>query len=256
MFAPKEPSMKFGRDFSWDHLQYLYLERRQTILVWLVLVAPSLAMMFAIMWLSFQASSPRLGTILAACMSIMLVLLAVYSFGEAFPMMPAQVLENKTRMKMMAGWAYLFISIGLGYFFYERLNVIWQAEPAGKVWLMPQLLAVIGVLGGLVIPAFLAAMHKMPEDLHRQITEREEVKQYEHRVEQSQAFFADFMTYMARRIIIDKPLNAKEIKIWETGLTSRVMNQLAGIEAVVLEELGSSGANRDAKSATKKMRRD
>lgn len=219
-----------------DHARYLYSSHRDSLLVWTVLVLPSMAMCGSLVWIGFETGRARLGDIFGMGLSVLLVVLAIIAFTETFPLMPAQALSVQLRYRIAAGWAYLGLSAAMIGFFFFQLSAVWALEPAGKIPHLAYLLALVGIGGALFLPALLIGVHKLPQDVHDRIVEFEFSAEYTHRVETMQRYFGRIMTYFAQRVLIEQPLNSDEERHIR-GIIKNISDEVGTIERNIIDEL-------------------
>lgn len=224
--------------FNADHLKYLYLENREQLAVWSLLVLPAVAMSGSLVYLGYDSTHKALGPVAAGAMALVMVVLAIYAFSESFPIMPAQQLELKLRYRRLVGWAYLALSMAMGAFFYTMLLGVWQQEPAAGIQYLPELLSAVGVGGGLVISSLLISVHKLPTEVHRNIVESEQVEQFNQHIEDTRAWFGKAMTYLVKRCVIDKHFSADEDRNLRK-VAAKIEIDLASIEQGLLKDLTS-----------------
>lgn len=221
---------------DWAQLKYLYTEHQDTVVVVTMLVMPALVMSGALMWIGYDMAQAKMGPLPAAALSITMVLLSIYSVSEAAPIMPAQALENKLRYRRPVGWAYLILAFVMVAFLYQQLYERWSIEPANVLPWMPQLLAVSGVIGGVLLTSLLISIHRLPHETHARIVESTEMEVYTHRTEATRNRRGKIVTWLVRRSSVSTPLTPKELKALE-GIVTQINADVQHIDSSIFTVL-------------------
>lgn len=222
-----------------DHLRYLYAENGRSMMQWAVLLVPSGVLTLALFWIGYQASVQLLGPIFSAAISAVMVVLAVLAFSEAAPVLPIQVVEWRERMnprnKMWSGWAYIILAVGMGWLFFSQLNTMWHRELAGKIWMMPEVLSLLGVLA-LFIVSIAVSYHRLPLQIHNNIMEYEQASTFSKNYRILRKNYGIFVGELMKRIREQRVLDPKEVERWSPIFVA-TERQLSSIENHIYSDL-------------------